>query len=160
MPWMNVELSGLLNVKWKIFFRKGNRNSCSKWWRTSFAVRETTKQFFLRPYRESAMSKLLAKDPWCSGGRDGTMDWRQTFIVQSSTTKLPPVTGQCQCKTKCLLSRIVKEFSLLTRSVAARKKAQRYIDRERVSCSSWTARRSLQRKKGEIVLHKKGMEEG
>jgi len=87
------------------------------------------------------------------------MDWRQTFIVQSSTTKLPPVTGQRQCKTKCLLSRIVKEFSLVTWSVSARKKAQRYIDRERVSCSPWTAWRSLQRKKGQIVLHKRSMEE-
>ena len=88
------------------------------------------------------------------------MDWRQTFIVQSSTTKLPPITGQCQCKTKCLLSRIVKESSLVTWSMSARKKAQRYIHRERVSCSPWTARRSLRRKKGQIVFPKMGMGEG
>lgn len=126
MPWMNVELSDLLNAKWKIFFRKGNRNSCCKWWSMSFADQETTKQLFLRPYRESAMFKLLARDLWCSGRRDWTTDRRQTFIVQSSTIKLPPITGQCQCNTKCLLSRIVKEFSLVTWSVSARKKAQRY----------------------------------
>lgn len=49
--------------------------------------------------------------------------------------------GQCQRKTKCLLFRIVKGFFLVMRSVSAVKKAQRYIDRQRVSCSPWTAGR-------------------
>lgn len=106
------------------------------------------------------MFKWPAKDLGCSEGADWTMDWRQTFIVQNSIFKLPPVTGLCQCWTKCLLSRIAKEFSLVTPFLSARKKAQRYIDRDRGSCSSSTAGHSLWRQKGPIVSSESGMQEG
>lgn len=88
------------------------------------------------------------------------MDSRQTFIVQSSTFKLPPIAGLCQYRTKCFLSRIAKEFSLVTPFLSARKKAQRYIDRERGSCSSSVAGHSLWGQKGPVVLSESGTQEG
>lgn len=105
------------------------------------------------------MFKGPAGDLGCSGGGDWTMDWRQTFIVRSSTFKFPPITGLCQYRTKCLLSRIAKEFSLVTPFLSARKKAQRYIDRERGSCSPSIAGGSLRRKKGPVVHSESGMQE-
>lgn len=133
-------------------------NICSKGW--LFLSLENYKTIFLRPYRELEMFKWPAKDLGCSEGADWTMDWRQTFIVQNSIFKLPPITGLCQCWTKCLLSRTAKEFSLVTPFLSARKKAQRYIDRDRGSCSSSTAGHSLWRQKGPIVSSESGMQEG